>query len=371
MSLISELLKTYDAMGPHRTGQPQDPLVSQWMQGLLSEAGLEVRTQALAFTTVQTHQCWLLLGEHRFELMPCQDTQLPEHMSLEGTIGFCEPCDIRLTQVSTMGNQQLADLKQSSGAAVMIIFTMGSREGLTPLNAEAFNTPFAQPGFFVSGEHRSQIRSLLKTHGRARVESSLCFTPAQSTNIIATKHGTQPHLPPIVVFTPRTGWWHCAAERGGGVACLLHMAQRLRDTELSRSVVFLVTCGHELGYLGMQHASAEWAKGPKVHLWLHLGANFVAAQDPLFFMQASTPSLQEHYLAQLQRAETAPDIVAPTGGEPSGEGAFIPRGDDYLSIQGGNGFFHHIDDRYDAAVDKEKLNGICEATLAFLIKQAA
>ncbi len=371
MNLISELLKTYDAMGPHRTGHPQDPLVSHWMQGLLSEAGLEVRTQALAFTTVRPRQCWLLLGEQRFELMPCQDTQLPGHMNLEGTIGFSEPCDIRLAQVSTMGNQQLADLKHSSGAAVMIVFTMGSREGLTPLNADEFQTPFAQPGFFVSGEHRSQIRGLLKTHGRARVESSLCMTPAQSANIIATKHGTQPHLPPIIVFTPRTGWWHCAAERGGGVACLLHMAQRLRDTELTRSVVFLVTCGHELGYLGMQEASAEWPAGQKVHLWLHLGANFAAVQNPLFFMQTSTSSLQEQYLEQLHRAQTPPDIVAPTGGELSGEGAFIPRGDDYLSIQGGNGFFHHIDDRYEVAVDKGKLHGICEATLAFLIKQAA
>lgn len=371
MTRISEILKTYDALGPHRTGQPQDPLVAQWMQGLLSEAGLEVRTQALAFTSVQAHQCWLLLGEHRFELMPCQDTQLPEDLSLEGTIGFSEPCDIRLTQVSTMGNQQLADLKRSSGAAVMIIFTMGSREGLTPLNADEFKAPFAQPGFFVSGAHRGQIRSLLKTHGRARVESRLCFTPAQSTNIVATRHGTEPQLPPIIVFTPRTGWWHCAAERGGGVACLLHLAQRLQDTGLSRTIVFLVTSGHELGYLGMQHASTQWAEGRKVHLWLHLGANFVAAQDPLFFMQASTQHLQEQYLEQLRGVETPPDIVAPTGGDLSGEGAFIPRRDDYLSIQGGNGLFHHLDDRYEAAVDVGKLHGICEATLAFLIKQAA
>jgi hypothetical protein len=371
MSRISELLKTYDAMGPHRTGRPQDPLVSQWMQELLSEQGLEVHTQDFALMTLDTHQCWLLLGEHRFELMPCQDTQLPEHLSLEGTIGFAEPCDIRLTQVSTMGNQQLGDIKRSSNAAAMIIFTMGSREGLTPLNADEFETPFAQPGFFVSGEHRNQIRTLLKAHGRARIESSLHFTPARSTNIVATKRGTQPHLSPIIVFTPRTGWWHCAAERGGGVACLLHMAQRLRGTALSRSIVFLVTSGHELGYLGMQRASIEWAESREAHLWLHLGANFAAAQDSLFFMQASTQALQEQYLEQLQCFETHPDIVAPTAGELSGEGAFIPRRSDYISIQGGNGFFHHIDDRYEAAVDVGKLQGICEATLAFLIKQAA
>lgn len=371
MDQIRELLARYDSLGPHRTGGDNDAAVTQWMAALLSSHGLQTSVRPFEVKTIVEHTCELLLGGERFELMPCHDSCFPQVLYLEGAIGTGETSGIRVTQASTMGHAQLSELRAESKAAALIIFTLGSRSGLTPLNAEHFATPFAAPAFFLSGEHRARVLAMLEQHPTAILRSRVVQRVQGSSNIVAIKSGTQPTLPPIVVFTPRTGWWHCASERGGGLACLFSLAQALQSIETTRTVVLAITSGHELGYLGMSRLIQEGAFAPIVNLWLHLGANFSARMDPLFFMQASSAALEQDYLMALERQGIEPDIIAPHGGDLSGEGEYIPKRSAYVSLQGGNAFFHHPDDRFPDAVDIGKLAKICKATIDFTIKQAA
>lgn len=369
MFAIDRLLSRYDQMGPHRTGAEQDEEVAQWLAEALAGLGLEVVTQPFSLQVIVDHCCQLQIGTEQFELMPCHDSRLPECLELQAQVVTRPTQGIQVVQSSTMGYAQLTETRESCRAAAMIVITMGSRPGLTPPNAEHFEAPLQVPTFFISGEQRGRLLALVEQGLTATLQSRVIRQPGCSSNIVAIKHGSRGDLSPIVVFTPRTGWWHCASERGGGLAAMVNLARALRDTDVERTVILAVTSGHELGYLGMKRLVREVLPAD-AHLWVHLGANFSARHDPLFFVQASNAMIEQAFLHALNAEGVEPDIIAPRGGPLSGEGEHIPRQANYLSLQGGNALFHHPEDRFPDAVDIPKLASICQALKRFVLEQA-
>jgi hypothetical protein len=67
-------------------------------------------------------------------------------------------------------------------------------------------------------------------------------------NVMTVVPGTDKGLAPLVVMTPRSGWWWCASERGGGVACWLEIMRTISAGAPARDVVFVASSGHELGH---------------------------------------------------------------------------------------------------------------------------
>jgi hypothetical protein len=81
----------------------------------------------------------------------------------------------------------------------------------------------------------------------------------------------------IVVSTPQSGWFRCAAERGPGIALFLGLARWASRRSSGPSFLFVSTSGHELGGLGMRAFQRELAPQPnRVMCWLHLGAGIAA-----------------------------------------------------------------------------------------------
>ena len=60
---------------------------------------------------------------------------------------------------------------------------------------------------------------------------------AQAFNVVAVVSRTD-GAPPLVVMTPRSGWWSCASERGGGFACWLEIMRAVRDAGRSGMFVY-------------------------------------------------------------------------------------------------------------------------------------
>ena len=54
-----------------------------------------------------------------------------------------------------------------------------------------------------------------------------------------------------MVMTPRSGWWSCGSERGGGIACWLEIMRAVHAAKPARDVLFVASSGHELGHLGL------------------------------------------------------------------------------------------------------------------------
>ena len=76
-------------------------------------------------------------------------------------------------------------------------------------------------------------------------------TEAQAFNVVASVSGSNSGAAPLVVMTPRSGWWSCASERGGGLVCWLEIMRAVRDARPVRDVLFVASSGHELGHLGL------------------------------------------------------------------------------------------------------------------------
>src|SRR5205085_9900985 len=100
-------------------------------------------------------------------------------------------------------------------------------------------------------------------------------------NGVAAGPGTNKGAAPLVVMTPRSGWWNCASERGGGLACWLEIMRAARDAAPARDILFVASSGHELGHLGLD-SFIERRPGlvSAARTWIHLGANIGAAHGP-------------------------------------------------------------------------------------------
>jgi hypothetical protein len=161
-------------------------------------------------------------------------------------------------------------------------------------------------------------------------------------------------------MTPRSGWFACASERGGGLAAFLEIARALYEAPPARDVHFVASSGHELGHLGLR-AWLAWhgAIAESAHAWLHLGANLAAAGGQLA-LQASSAEHAELARSALVAAGLAPETIVPPGTPPLGEAREIATRP-FVSLLGTNPLFHTPDDRWPDAVDLPKTAALCEA----------
>lgn len=64
------------------------------------------------------------------------------------------------------------------------------------------------------------------------VVAEVRWVPSVVRNVVATIKGRTPGAWPLAVMTPRSGWWHCAGERGigwcAGSRCCGRCATRLQ-----------------------------------------------------------------------------------------------------------------------------------------------
>ena len=165
--------------------------------------------------------------------------------------------------------------------------------------------------------------------------------------------GADGSLPPLVVMTPRSGWWTCASERGGGIACWLELMRELKTGPLARDVVFVASSGHELGHLGI-NAFVDRRPGivSRSAGWMHFGANIGAAQDPGNTVQASDDAFEKMLADAMTAAGLAVTRRVPRGTVPGGEAEVVHRGSGrYVSVIGRNALFHNPADRGPESID--------------------
>jgi hypothetical protein len=81
----------------------------------------------------------------------------------------------------------------------------------------------------------------------------------------------------VVVSTPQSGWFRCAAERGPGIALFLGLARWASKVQSRASLLFVSTSGHEIGGVGMERFLSELAPPvDNVRCWVHLGAGIAS-----------------------------------------------------------------------------------------------
>jgi hypothetical protein len=356
---ISRTIEQYDAQGDHRTGTAADRQSADWLLEQVREYGVAGALEPFVVNRLDPRAAFLQVGdEHRVEGVPLFDGTLTEATGIRGRLGAIgSDAEVGLVSYETVtgeAGRRLAEVRRTTRHRALVVVTKGGYPGLSLINAPDFMHPFGPPVLQVASTEEEPLNAAVAT-GRTEVAvtAHAMRTSVEAFNVTARIDGLKPEIPPLMVLTPRTGWWHCAAERGGGLACWLEVLRSLRGTKPARSVLFVASSGHELGYLGII-AWLERRSGfaTNAHAWIVFGANVGAATEVNTLLQASDDQLDMLATDALMQAGVPVNRRTPRGEVPAGETSAVHRaGARYVSILGANPFFHNPADRWPASVN--------------------
>jgi hypothetical protein len=320
---LAAAIEAYDAQGNHRTATAADNASAEWLAQEIGQTGLRPVLEPFAVTRIDPLSCHLRVAGRRIEGVPLFDAPFTGVDGIRGTLGpLGSDADIAL--VETEPFTLVEPRREFSGALAqarrgghkgIVILTRGNRPGLFLLNAPSFRTPFGPPALQVS----SAEAEWLMAQAQRRAEVGLVVkSAAQAFNVTTEVAGSDPALASLVVTTPRSGWWQCASERGGGLACWLETIRVLAAAQPARDCLFAAFSGHEIGFLGIDaYLMPRLDLVKRARAWIHLGANIGAPRQPnlvansmdwrcLLFAQERT-TLTSGVRSALCHVWTAPD----------------------------------------------------------------
>jgi hypothetical protein len=288
--------------------------------------------------------------------VPLFDSSFTESAGISGSLGTVgSTAEIGLFEASPQdGTDQPGPLRQAPDGShkAVVIVTRGGRAGLSLINAPRFLAPSGVPALQVSTVEADWLRQRAAAAGvPARLVASATRRPANAFNVVGRIAGRDPAAAPLVVMTPRSGWWTCAGERGGGIAAWFETARSVVSAKPARDVYFLASSGHELGQIGLDaYLEHRAALAGQAKLWLHYGANIGAGRQ--IRLQSADADAQSLGISALAGQGLTASQIVPPGTAPGGEaGTIFRRHGRYISLIGDNPLFHNPADRWPEAVD--------------------
>jgi hypothetical protein len=377
-SRVDDVLRAFDAQGLHRTGTDVDRASGLWLRREADRAGAHTRMLPFTLSRVDVLAAYVEVDGRRLEGLPLFDGGFTAPEGVSGPLG---ESGIRLAAADpaavTTEGAFLAELRRDARVPAIVVSTAGAVPGLIPSNARQFAQPYGCPVLQVSAAFRPVLESAAAARRRVRVVCHVSRSTTTAYNVLAEVAGRDGALPPVVIITPRSGWWACAAERGGGLACWLEALRAAATVRPARRVLALASSGHELGHLGLDaFLHDEAALLTSAHAWLHLGANIGAGApgEPVagVRLQASEDAIERQMQDALERADALVADRLPRGREPRGEARNLHVGGArYVSLLGqGNRWFHHEGDRYPATVSAAAVARYARGVAAFVLNAA-
>jgi hypothetical protein len=377
-SRIARVISAYERQGFHRTGTDVDQRSGEWLYEEVRRIGLAPARESFQLNRIDPASCHLVVAGRRIQGLPLFDGAFTDQAGIRARLGPIDSdAEIGLVEAppNTAAAGALGQGRRHPRHRALVCVTRGGRPGLCPSNADFFLAPYGPPVLQVSSDESSFLDDHAQRRSVVTLVASVKRKMATAFNVTATIEGRSRALPPLVVMTPRSGWYWCASERGGGIACWLELMRNIKHAEAPRDVLFVASTGHELGHLGID-VFVERRPGIVSQSvgWIHLGANIGAAIP----MGATTQSLEQTPERQhatpvmargttiqasddelegvLSRAMLEVDLRItrrnPRGTIPGGEAEVVHRGGGrYVSIIGSNALFHNPADRGRDAVN--------------------
>jgi len=361
---LAAAVETYDAQGNHRTATAADKASAEWLAYEIRQAGAEPSFEPFTVTRIDPISCHLRVSERRIEGVPLFDATFTGAEGIRGTLGLLgDDSDIAVVEIGPLTRLQsdnpvggaLARARRS-GHKGIVILTRGGRPGLFLLNAPSFRAPFGPPALQISSTEAEWLMAQARRHAEVELVASVQKVASQAFNVATRVVGSDSSLAPLVVVTPRSGWWQCASERGGGLACWLETIRVLAANKPARDCLFAAFSGHEIGHLGMDAylmPRADLVK--RAHAWIFLGANIGAPRQPNL-VEISDASMERWIADALEKEGVAIDQKAEPGSVPRSEAGILHRGGArYVSLVCGSEVFHISADRWPDAIDVTSL----------------
>ncbi len=360
---VEGVLRAYDAQGHHRTGHLADAENADWLAAEARSLGAEVTFEEFAIDRVEPAACHIDIGGLRIPAVPMFDAAFTGPEGIAGRLGSGPGAEIGLQTLSPLSIYQPAyeQFRRSPGARALITVTSGGRDGLALFNAESFLHPYGVPTVLVSSREGARLSAAAARGDTARVVAEVRRIPTTVRNVVAHVPGRTAGGRPLLVMTPRSGWWHCASERGGGLVCWLAVLRALRAQPPAADVTLVASSGHELGHIGLDDFMARRPTLVAGGDWLHFGAN-IGARDGTLMLQSPQQDLRTLGATALETAGHPAAGLSPPTQVPFGESRAIHRaGGRYLTFIGSNALFHLVEDRWPEALDLGAARCIAQA----------
>lgn len=376
---IAAVIEAYSAQGIHRTGSDVDGRSGAWLAHEIRELGLVSIAEPLPFSRLEIEQAFVEVGERRFEGLPRFDSTPTGAKGVEAPLtwnsaraGCIGVAVVRPHGGEARGALQALEQNARSVGAIAVTDPEWMPSGMGLLNAPRYREPVGPPFLQLPAQCLEPLRETVDRGAPARLVIETHRTDTTAFNIGGSIPGRDASLAPVVVMTPRSGWWSCAQERGGGIAALLETMRAVAEAPRRRDVLFTANTGHELGHLGLDHFLAQRAGLERnAHCWFHFGANFAANNPQSLVLQFSRTTLKERALAVFANHGLEPDRVREPGERPAGEaGNVFDGGGEYISVLGYGHYFHHPDDVWPGTVDLEKTERVVAALCELVVRMA-
>jgi hypothetical protein len=305
-------VRAYDALGEHRTASPGDVATSHWLSTRMREAGLTVSPQAFAAPLFEPEHCRIAFAGGEIAAFPAWPVVPTD--GLDAAIAPADAGDLtgKIALVGVPPGAGASWAARHAGETVMaaigrgavgvIAVTEGPTGEIIALNTEPGRFQFAVPVLIAAGRDGPALAAAAVSGARVRLVSTGRSMPgAEATNVIGRRPGTGKA---IVVTTPKSGWFHCAGERGSGIAVFLALADQLaRHTDAH--LVFAATAAHEHGYGGGVEFVKLAPATDDVRVWLHIGANVAVQTENLATGRGAGQAVTTRGVA------ASPDVFAP------------------------------------------------------------
>jgi len=262
---LYDWVEEFSALGVHRVGTDVDRATIEWFADRLTDLGGRVERRPFAFdrydatSTVEIDGRAVPSDVLYYEGIGTVTTDRP-HVGSAAVMAGDRPSPGLLDAITAA---------RATGAEVAVIATEHPAGELQVPNRHPV-LGSGLPVVLVPGREADALRT-----GPVRVDFGGRIVPGESANVVAAFGRTSAR--PVVLATPLSGWFTCAAERATGIAVLLGLVERLAG---AHPLLVVGASAHELlHHVGLQAYLAGF--DVDAALIVHLGANLaVAVRDP-------------------------------------------------------------------------------------------
>jgi hypothetical protein len=281
-------LARYIGFGIKASGGQGDNASGLWIEQQLQAAGYQTERSPFDIPYFDATQSDLRVGPHRARLIPqALVRQTPAqglkaklsyvkigepHGDLAGTIVLLDlPHQFYSSAEAPVIRDALA-LAEKGGAVGAILITNGPTGEGVALNAPKDHPLFQIPVAVLSPADAPAFIAAAANSELGHFTLSGRQGMRQAFNVVGRITRSADYQT-IILNTPRSGWFTCAAERGPGVAVWLDLVRWTAAQDLPFNIIVTATSGHEYENVGILHQIAKDLPAPdQVALYLLYGA---------------------------------------------------------------------------------------------------
>lgn len=287
---LQAVLGRFAGFGIKASGGPGDTASGAWLESDLTALGFRCERQAFEVPYAEVRKATLVAGDKVATVFPqaivrttgAGGLTLPLKLAsagggLDGAIALVVlPFSRWVSMAQPPVDLALKDVFDR-GAAAAVVVTTGPTGEVIGLNVSPSKPGFQKPVVLLAPKDAEPFLAAAKAGATVTLTVDADSGRRAAYNLIARlDRGAAKTL---IVTTPRSGWFTCAAERGAGVAVWLSLAHALAAAKPGVNLEFVATSGHEYIYLGGEQYLEHHAPKPAdTRLWVHIGAS-AAARD--------------------------------------------------------------------------------------------